>query len=137
MLAEMGDHEMAPPFDTPGGVVGLQRLVLDGDVAHTRDRFPNARPDAPGEKVAAYCLNLDHEIGGPKAEGFRRILGIESADLEYLTEPLCTGILAAPIADVRDNAPSSISRTPAVAPKLALGAVRGLSAKGSGVKHLA
>jgi hypothetical protein len=60
------------------------------------------------EKLAAYCLNLDHEVGGPKAEGFRRVLGIGIADLEYLTESLRTGVLDAPITDVRDNAPFGV-----------------------------
>jgi hypothetical protein len=57
------------------------------------------------EKLTAYCLNADHEIGRAKAQGFRRILGIGLADLEYLTEALSRAILAAPVTDVRDNAP--------------------------------
>jgi hypothetical protein len=60
------------------------------------------------ERLAAYCLNPDHEIGDPKAEGFRRILGIEIVDLEYLTEALRTGILTARITDVRDNQPFGV-----------------------------
>lgn len=60
------------------------------------------------EKLAAYCLNLDHEVGGPKAQGFRRILGIEIEDLEYVAEALRIGILAAPITDVRENAPFGV-----------------------------
>jgi hypothetical protein len=69
---------------------------------------PHEQAFAIREKLAAYCLNPDHEIGGPKAEGFRRILGIEIADLEYLTEALRAGILTAPITDVRDNAPFGV-----------------------------
>jgi hypothetical protein len=53
------------------------------------------------EKLAAYCLNLDHEIGGPKAEGFRRILGIELADLDYLAEALSAGARSAPSWELR------------------------------------
>jgi hypothetical protein len=68
--------------------------------------LPNAdRAFGIRDKLGAYCLNAGHEIGGPKAEGFRRILGIELADLEYLTEALRSGILMAPITNVRDNAP--------------------------------
>lgn len=57
------------------------------------------------EKLAAYCLNADHEIGGPKAEGFRRILGIDLASLDHLADALSAGILTAPVTDVRDNGP--------------------------------
>ena len=39
VLAETKPKDMAPPFDAPGGVVGLQRLLLDGDVEHTRNLF--------------------------------------------------------------------------------------------------
>ena len=60
------------------------------------------------EKLAAYCLHHDHEIGGPKAQGFQRILGIGLVDLEYLTETLRAGILATPITDVRNNAPFGV-----------------------------
>lgn len=60
------------------------------------------------EKLAAYCLNPDHEIGGPKAQGFRQILGIELADLEYLAEALRAGILTAPTTNLRDNAPFGV-----------------------------
>ena len=60
------------------------------------------------EKLAAYCLNAAHEIGGPKAQGFRRILGIELADLDYLTDALTAGARSAPITSVRDNTPFGI-----------------------------
>lgn len=60
------------------------------------------------EKLVAYSLNLDHEVGGPKAAGFERILGIVRADVEYLVEALRAGVLSAPISDVRDNAPFSV-----------------------------
>jgi hypothetical protein len=39
VLAEMGDDPMKPPTDLVGGVIGLQRLILDGDVEHTRELF--------------------------------------------------------------------------------------------------
>jgi len=57
------------------------------------------------EKLGAYCLNLAHEIGGPKARGFERILGIRIEDVEYLAKALRVGVLDAPITDVRDNRP--------------------------------
>lgn len=57
------------------------------------------------EKLTAYCLNLAHELGGPKARGFEQILGIGLADVDYLANALRVGVLEAPIADVRDNRP--------------------------------
>ena len=60
------------------------------------------------EKLAAYCLNLDHQIGGAKARGFRRILGIDLADLDYLADALSEGARSAPITSVRDNTPFGI-----------------------------
>lgn len=59
-------------------------------------------------KLTTYCLNLDHEVGGSKARGFVRILGIGLADIDYLAETLRAGVLNAPIADVRDNAPYGV-----------------------------
>lgn len=60
------------------------------------------------EKLVAYSLNLDHEVGGPKAAGFERILGIVRADVEYLVKALRAGVLSAPISNVRDNAPFGV-----------------------------
>lgn len=60
------------------------------------------------EKLTAYCLNVDHEIGGPKAVGFQRILGIEPADVAYLADALRAGIVHTPVANVRDNAPFGV-----------------------------
>lgn len=60
------------------------------------------------EKLAAYCLNADHEIGGPKAQGFRRILGIDLADLDYLANALSAEARSAPITSIRDNTPFGI-----------------------------
>jgi hypothetical protein len=37
-----------------------------------------------------------------------RILGIVRSDVEYLVEALRTGVLSAPISDVRDNAPFGV-----------------------------
>jgi hypothetical protein len=57
------------------------------------------------EKLTAYCLNLDHEVGGPKARGFQRLLGIGAADVAYLADVLQRNVLNAPITDIRDNTP--------------------------------
>jgi Domain of unknown function (DUF6883) len=57
------------------------------------------------EKLAAYCLDLEHEVGGAKARGFAQILGIGIADIAYLVQALHTGVREAPVTDVRDNAP--------------------------------
>lgn len=59
-------------------------------------------------KVTAYCLNLDHEVGGPKAQGFLRILGIGLADADHLVAELRDGVRVARISDVRDNTPFGI-----------------------------
>jgi hypothetical protein len=50
-------------------------------------------------------LNPDHELGGAKARGFLRVLGITSADVEHLTAEVLVGVREAPITGVRDNAP--------------------------------
>lgn len=57
---------------------------------------------------ARIAENRRHEVGGPKAAGFERILGIVRGDVEYLVEALRAGVLSAPISDVRDNAPFSV-----------------------------
>ncbi len=62
------------------------------------------------EKLVAYCLNTDHRVGGPKAQGFLRLLGIGLADVEYLADALRTGILREPVRDVRDNPPFGVLR---------------------------
>lgn len=60
------------------------------------------------EKITAYCLNLDHEVGGPKAQGFRRVLGIGIEDADHLAAELRDGVRVARISDVRDNTPFGI-----------------------------
>lgn len=73
------------------------------------DRLPRAT-EAYGieAKLQAYCLNLDHEVGGPKAQGFQRILGIDQHDVAYLANALRHGVLHAPVTDVRDNSPFGV-----------------------------
>lgn len=60
------------------------------------------------EKLVAYCLNADHRVGGPKAQGFGRVLAVGLADVEYLAEALRIGVLHTPISHVRDNAPFGV-----------------------------
>jgi len=60
------------------------------------------------EKLAPYCLNLSHEVGGPKARQFERLLGIGIDDVEYLAEALGTGVRRTPVSDVRDNSPFGV-----------------------------
>jgi hypothetical protein len=59
-------------------------------------------------KVVAYCLNLDHEVGGPEAQGFLRILGIGLTDADHLVTELRDGVRITRISDVRDNTPFGI-----------------------------
>jgi hypothetical protein len=60
-------------------------------------------------KLAAYSLNRASEDGGPKAQGFDRILGITIADIDYLEGAIQTGVLVVPIRSVRDNPPWGIN----------------------------
>ena len=60
------------------------------------------------KKLSAYCLNVDHELGAAKARGFQEILDIRSADVDFLAGELLAGVLEAPIASVRDNAPYGV-----------------------------
>lgn len=61
------------------------------------------------EKLAGYSLDESHEEGGPKARGFRRVLGITLADLDHLEAEIAAGIARTPIASVRDNAPYGVN----------------------------
>ena len=36
------------------------------------------------KKFTEYCLDVDHDTGGPKAQAFRDVLGITLADAEFL-----------------------------------------------------
>jgi hypothetical protein len=60
-------------------------------------------------KLAAYSLDLAHKHGGPKARGFKRILGIAFEDIDYLEEAIETAILDTPISQVRDNSPHGVN----------------------------
>lgn len=47
------------------------------------------------DKLERYSLDRAHGDGGPKAKGFKRILGIAIADIDYLEGAIQTGILVA------------------------------------------
>jgi Domain of unknown function (DUF6883) len=55
------------------------------------------------EKLLGYSLNAAHKDGGPKARAFERILGITTADIEYLEAAIFAGIAEVPIGSVRHN----------------------------------
>jgi hypothetical protein len=60
------------------------------------------------EKLRAYCLNPDHEVGGAKARAFERALGIRVADVTYLARSVENAARQAPITAVRNNAPFGV-----------------------------
>lgn len=74
------------------------------------DRLPHAA-DARNvrDKLSTYSLDRTNRLGGPKANGFERILGITSEDIAYLEGAVQTGILLAPISSIRDNSPWGIN----------------------------
>lgn len=61
------------------------------------------------EKLRDYSLNLAHDVGGNKAVGFLQILGISSADAEYLAAALLDGVRELAVTAVRDNAPFGLN----------------------------
>jgi hypothetical protein len=54
-------------------------------------------------KLEEYSLVEGHGVGGPKATGFRRILGITIDHAEDLAAEIHSQILKTPVASVRDN----------------------------------
>ncbi len=61
------------------------------------------------DKLIGYSLDPTNEVGGPKARGFERILGITIEDIDYLEGAIQTGILVVPVRTVRDNPPHGIN----------------------------
>jgi hypothetical protein len=53
------------------------------------------------EKLRTYSLVPDHEFGGPKANGFLKMLGIDLAAVEHLEIQIRMGIAVTPISEVR------------------------------------
>jgi hypothetical protein len=58
-------------------------------------------PEGIEEKLRNYSLVLDHEDGGPKARGFRDMLGIGPGSADYLERQIREGITHTPITLVR------------------------------------
>jgi hypothetical protein len=52
------------------------------------------------EKLSNYSLVPAHEVGGPKANGFLAILGIDLASLDYLDARIRDGIAHTPISKI-------------------------------------
>lgn len=63
------------------------------------------------EKLRRYSLELDHEVGGPKAKGFLDMLGIDLASIDYLVQEIRAGIVRTPISGVRLDGPEEASCT--------------------------
>lgn len=60
-------------------------------------------------KLAEYSLDPTNKKGGPKARGFKLILGITAKDIDYLEGAIQTGVLALPVSSVRENLPWGIN----------------------------
>jgi hypothetical protein len=52
-------------------------------------------------KLRTYSLVHDHEEGGPKADGFRQMLGIGLESIQYLEQEIRRGIAITPISLVK------------------------------------
>ncbi len=61
------------------------------------------------KKLAGYSLNMSHEHDGPKAQGFKLILGIKLDDLDYLAHSIEIGVLTAAVESVRINPPHGVN----------------------------
>jgi hypothetical protein len=63
------------------------------------------------DKLAGYSLDPTHEVGGAKAAGFERILGITIDDIDYFEAVVLDGVQVTPVGSVCDNPPHGISCT--------------------------
>jgi hypothetical protein len=61
------------------------------------------------QKLIDYSLDPSHKVGGPKAVGFARILGITLHSVDYLEAEIEAGILVTPIRSTRENPPHGIN----------------------------
>jgi hypothetical protein len=59
-------------------------------------------------KLATYALDPTNEVAVSKVRGFEQILGITLDDIDYLEGAIYTGVVLAPVSEVRDNAPWGI-----------------------------
>jgi uncharacterized protein len=60
-------------------------------------------------KLATYSLDPTHEVGGPKALGFKLILAITIDAIDYLEAQIMAGVRRTPISAIRDNAPYGVN----------------------------
>ena len=60
-------------------------------------------------KLETYSLDPAHEDGGPKALGFKLILGITIEAIDYLEAQIMAGLLRTSIVEIRDNAPYGVN----------------------------
>lgn len=76
--------------------IGPELLPTDTR-SFSAERLPGAADAViPPDKLRTYALNLDHEIGGPKARLFLELLGIAADDWQFLSEQIKQGVLRAP-----------------------------------------
>lgn len=54
-------------------------------------------------KLAAYSLDPLHESGGPKAEGFARLLGVTIESIDYLEVEIYRAARRIPVRSIRRN----------------------------------
>jgi hypothetical protein len=55
------------------------------------------------DKLARYSLDLTNQVGGPKAKGFERILGITIDAIDHLETQILARICDTPVSVARDN----------------------------------
>jgi hypothetical protein len=60
------------------------------------------------QRLRKYCLVLGHERGGPKANGFAVMLGIDLDAIQYLERQIRIGIAVSPISQVRGRGPDAV-----------------------------
>jgi hypothetical protein len=60
------------------------------------------------KKLRTYSLELGHEEGGPKANGFLVMLGIDIRSIDYLEREIMIGIAHTPISVVRFPEPEVV-----------------------------
>jgi hypothetical protein len=60
-------------------------------------------------KLEMYSLDVAHEKGGPKARGFKLILGITIDEIDYLEAQILARVLDTPVSTIEDNAPYGVN----------------------------
>lgn len=58
-------------------------------------------PEGIEKKLRSYSLVIDHKRGGPKANGFLRMLGMGLDSVDYIEQEIRRGIANTPISLVR------------------------------------